>query len=100
MDIIALKEGLTAAYTAVKTIKGVKDMLPESKEKNQISQTLETAEEQLKIAEAKVAKELGFELCDRHFPPGIMIQSEKNYYTCKDCGEGYRTGVITRGGGY
>jgi hypothetical protein len=100
MDFIALKEGITAAYTAVKTIKGVKEMLPDSAEKKEISESLDTALEQLKIAEAKVAQELGFELCDRHFPPGIMIQASKNEYRCRDCGEGYTLGATTQGGGY
>jgi hypothetical protein len=54
-------------------LKDAKDLLPDGDKQAAISQALVTAETSAKIAEAEIAKALGFELCKCNFPPTPML---------------------------
>jgi hypothetical protein len=70
----ALKSTFDALRSAMGLLKDAKDLLPpDDKREKAISQALVTAESSSKIAEAEIAKALGYELCKCAFPPTIML---------------------------
>ncbi len=70
----ALKPTFDALRSAMGLLKDAKDLLPSGdKTGAAISQALVTAESSAKIAEAEIAKALGFELCKCEFPPIPML---------------------------
>lgn len=85
LDIEAIKNAIGAFGTALTVLKQAKDMLPESSQKQDINTAIESAEKQLKIAEAQTAQGLGYELCKRHFPPEIMFSDDDKIWTCPIC---------------
>src|SRR5271166_578749 len=63
--------------------------LPKGDEKDRIATKLEEAELALELANAKLAKELGFRLCQCQFPPKPMLwDNSRSAYVCQnaDCG--------------
>jgi len=87
MAIEALINGLSLATQAINLIKQIKDLLPSSPQKEIATQTLENAENSFKVAEAQIAVELGYHLCQCKWPPEIMLKIPKtNQFICKDCG--------------
>ncbi len=86
MDFESLKQGLSAITMALATLKQAKDLLPDGGNKNKISENIEQAERQIKIAEAQIAQSMGYELCKNHFPPEIMISSDNKNWRCPACG--------------
>lgn len=69
----ALKPTFDALRSAVGLLKDAKDLLPAGDKQAAISQALATAEASAKLAEAEIAKALGFELCKCNFPPTAML---------------------------
>jgi hypothetical protein len=51
-----------------------KDSLPEGAEKKAVEKSLEEAESKSQIAEAQIARALGYELCQCTWPPQIMLR--------------------------
>jgi hypothetical protein len=93
--IAALKPTFEAIRSAIGLVKDAKDLLPpDDKREAAISQALVMAESSAKIAEAEIAKALGYELCKCAFPPTIMLTvGEHNgrpttgpVYECPRCG--------------
>jgi hypothetical protein len=82
-----IKSWSEAAAVALAALKAAKDLLPGGKKKLDAEKAIEAAERDLHIAQASAAKELGFELCRRHWPPGIMVLNDKDIYVCRDCGK-------------
>jgi hypothetical protein len=71
----ALKSTFDALRSAMGLLKDAKELLPPGDQRQQaITQALATAESSSQIAEAEVAKALGYELCRAHFPPVVMLQ--------------------------
>ena len=77
--ISAMKTTFDALRSAIGLVKETKDLLPKSETTATITAALATAESSSRIAEAEVAKALGYELCRVHFPPVIMLQT--GYHT-------------------
>lgn len=78
---------LATAGQLLSVFKQAKDILPDSKEKDDATQALETAESSLKITEVKLAQSLGYELCQCSWPPKIMLYKHKlDEYHCEECG--------------
>jgi len=70
----AVKTTFDALRSAMGLLKDAKELLPSGDQRHQaISQALATAESSSKIAEAEIAKSLGFELCKCEFPPTPML---------------------------
>ena len=70
----ALKSTFDALRSAMGLLKDAKDLLPSGDKRDEaISQALVAAESSSKIAEAEIAKALGYALCKCAFPPTIML---------------------------
>jgi hypothetical protein len=82
-----IKSWSQAAAAALAALKAAKDLLPAGKKKQEAEKAIETAERDIQLADAAAAKDLDFELCRRHFPPGIMVMSDAGVYVCRDCGK-------------
>lgn len=95
MNFEALKSAFESVGSAISTIKGVKDLMPNGEKKKAAEKAIEQAESQLKIAGAQAANELGFPICKCAFPPNVMLSKDggKNY-KCPACGYGFATGPI------
>jgi hypothetical protein len=63
-------EGIRSAFGIWKDIRGA---LPEGSKRDEVTRALEQSERQLQIAEAQIAKGLGYSLCQCEFPPTPML---------------------------
>jgi hypothetical protein len=88
-----LKEGLTTLATAVGIYKQIRDSLPEGSKKQEISEALQKAERQLKLAESQIAQGLKYEFCRNHFPPQIMLSRNDQHWKCPQCDNEKYTGA-------
>jgi hypothetical protein len=90
----AMKTTFDALRAAIGLVKDTKDLLPKNDTTAVITAALVAAETSSQIAEAEVAKALGYELCKCSFPPSIMLTvGEHNgrpklgpVYECPRCG--------------
>ena len=73
-DLKTFSDGISLLGSVVSTVKSVIDILPK-REKEEASQKLLEVEEKLQIAEAQIAKGLGYELCKCTWPPQIMLHA-------------------------
>ena len=80
MDITSIAEGVSALKTGFDTVravlglvKDVQGVLPPGDKKEAIGQSLAHAERQVQLAEAQVARALGYRLCRCTFPPIPML---------------------------
>lgn len=79
IDFDALRTGLEMVKTAIGIAKDAKDLLPDSAQKTTLTSSLSAAERTTAIAEAQIAKGLGYHLCQCTFPPQVMLS--KGYET-------------------
>jgi Na+-translocating ferredoxin:NAD+ oxidoreductase RnfE subunit len=86
MDIDSLTKGLGFVSSAITTLKSLKELIPSGDKKQHLEHKLEEAEENMKIAEAEIAKGFNYQLCHRHFPPGIMLEIAPFRSKCNTCG--------------
>jgi len=93
--VAALKPTFDALRSAMGLLKDAKELLPPGDRREvAITQALAVAESSSKIAEAEVAKALGYELCKCEFPPTIMLTVGEHVgrpktgpvYECSKCG--------------
>ena len=85
--IIAGKSGLDLLRSAWA-------LLPKSDEKDRIAKKLEEAEGALELSNAKLAKDLGFRLCQCQFPPKPMLwDNGRSAYVCQNVACGRVDGV-------
>lgn len=88
-DPTELSSYANAVKSALDILKSAKDLIPKGKDKDAITHKIEEAEQALKRADAKLAKELGYTLCECTFPPQIMLWQEKRQlFVCQnaECG--------------
>jgi len=75
---------------SISLFRAAKDCLPDSSEKSAAERTMAEAELSAKVAEAKLAQSLGFQLCPKDWPPVILrateIHSNVDLYECPSCG--------------
>ena len=85
--IIAGKSGLDLLRSAWA-------LMPKSDEKDRIARKLEEAEGALELSNAKLAKDLGFRLCQCQFPPKPMLwDNGRSAYVCQNVACGRVDGV-------
>lgn len=80
-------------YTALRDVLGLlkdaKALLPEGKKRDEATLKIDQAERQLQLAEANVAKGLGYRLCQCKFSPEIMLKTghteRQDVVTCPAC---------------
>jgi hypothetical protein len=58
--------------SALGALKDVRDTMPDDTKRQAVTQILEQTERASLIAEARIAKALGYQLCQCTFPPQIM----------------------------
>jgi hypothetical protein len=68
------KAGFDTLRTALGLVKDVQQALPSGEKKEVAARTLEEADKQLRLAEAEIAKALGYSLCRCEFPPTPMLK--------------------------
>lgn len=86
MDVDSLTKGIRLVSSTIATLKKLKDLIPASDKKQDVEKQLEEAENNIKIAQAEIAKGFNFQLCYRHFPPGIMLEIAPYKSKCNTCG--------------
>jgi hypothetical protein len=70
----AVKTAFDTLRSAIGLLKEAKDLLPEGDQREKaITVALDAATTSAKIAEAEIAKALGYELCKCEFPPTPML---------------------------
>lgn len=96
----ALQAGIQSvkeAVTLYREWKAAKGGMPDD-----LEQKLEQAEQQLKLAEAGAARDLGYRLCKCAFPPQIMTVTRVDddgmeHWRCQKCGREQGPPRIDRG---
>lgn len=81
---------LTIIEKMTKFYKDWTGKLPDGPAKDQASKDLASADENLQLARIELAKGLGYKLCQRHFPPGILLDIREDVYPrwkCDSCGD-------------
>jgi hypothetical protein len=95
MDIDSFKTAFELGGQALSLLKGAKDLLPQSPQKDAVSKSILEAEKAFQIAEAQAAKELGYELCQCTWPPQIKILSqESSEILCPNCKRSGQTKLV------
>lgn len=64
--------------------------LPDGLDKDRASKDLATVEENIQLAKGELEKGLGYKLCQRHFPPGILLDIREDTFPrwkCDTCGD-------------
>src|SRR5262245_10548783 len=79
-DLTSLAEGLALFKSGMDGIRGafgvwkdIRGAIPEGAKRDEVTRALEKSEVQLQIAEAQIAKGLGYTLCECKFPPTPML---------------------------
>jgi len=88
MNLPDIATALSLGKSALDILKQLKDLLPDGPKKEEAIAKLEQAEKDLQTAQARTAKDLGYQLCECTFPPQIVLlkDGEKR---CSLCGESY-----------
>jgi hypothetical protein len=71
--ISAVKTAFDALRSAIGLVNDTKNLLPKDEKTATITAALATAESSSRLAEAEIAKALGYELCKCQFPPTPML---------------------------
>lgn len=90
-DILSdVKSAFDLFKESITLFRAAKDCLPDSSEKTAAERTMVQAELSAKIAEAKLAQSLGFQLCPKDWPPVILVAvrvtKHHDTYKCPSCG--------------
>lgn len=93
-------EPLTGIQAAVTVMNGFEKLrklykdwagqLPEGSIKDQASRTLTSTDETLQLTKIELAKGFDYNLCRRHFPPGILLDIREDAcgrWKCDTCGD-------------
>jgi hypothetical protein len=80
----ALSTALTVYEKASKVVRELLGKLPDTPTKDAATKDLKQAEEAMEIAKVQVAESLGYVLCRRHFPPGIMLDVREGVWSCQN----------------
>ncbi len=86
MDIEPISKGIGILSTIINTLKSLKGLIPSNKENADFDEKLKNVENDLKNAEAEIAKGFDYQICRRHFPPGIMLDLDEFRLKCNTCG--------------
>jgi hypothetical protein len=93
MNVEAIKSAMEAIGSVFTVFKQAKDLLPSGPKKEALETAIAHAEQQIKIAEAQVAKELDYPLCPCVWPPSIMTGKRNPdrtiHFKCNACGYEY-----------
>jgi len=83
MDMSDISAWLDASKTAVELLKAAYPLIPKGEKRDEIEAKVRMAEDILRKSDAKLAKDLGFHLCQCRFPPTPMLwDKDKQLFTC------------------
>lgn len=91
----AIGEYLATFKTALDVLRGARDLIPESDEKEAASQAIEAAGKSIEEAQAALALELGYTLCKCQYHPVLCLFQKHDKTTgqeiskCPRCGTEY-----------
>jgi hypothetical protein len=77
IEISDLQNYIHAGREAIELLKNTLLLLPKGAPKDEIEKKIQHAEQILKGADCKLAKDLGMKLCECTFPPQIMLWKER-----------------------
>ena len=86
MNIDDIKPWIESANSVLTTFKALKDLLPAGQKRDDAERLLKNAERDLKLTEGRIARDLGFQLCPRCWPPEIMLVAADDLLRCRRCG--------------
>jgi len=87
MDIDALHSALLSITLVSEKLRSAKEMLPATGDAPAgLAKFLHEAENDLRIAKATLASELGFSLCPRCWPPELVAPDFDGRLHCPACG--------------
>lgn len=87
MEYSDVKGWVDVAKSSFDLLKGAAALLPKGPEKAELEARLDKAALELKKADVKLAKELGYNLCQCEFPPNVMLWKEaEQAHVCPACG--------------
>jgi hypothetical protein len=93
--IALFKSGMEGIRTALGIWRDIRGAIPDASQREEVTRALEESEQQLRIAEAQIAKGLGYTLCECEFPPTPMLtvgwierpaESARAVHRCPKCG--------------
>lgn len=93
IDTDGIQSALDLFKSGLDILKSARSMLPDGKKSSQLLAQIETAERQLHLAEAQIAKSLGYPICRCNFPPSVMlkvrtdIDTNIKIFQCLLCGD-------------
>ena len=91
---------LVFADKALSVIRKAKELLPASKDREELQMALQTAEQELELARAMQARDLDYFLCDCDFPPGISLRQPDGSHRCNKCGRNTDEDYESQGDAY
>jgi hypothetical protein len=89
MEFHDISDWIRLAKDTVDLLRGAASLLPKGEKQQDIERKIFAAEEKLKYANAKLAKDLGMKLCDCTNPPQVMLWKEaRSAHVCpnSECG--------------
>jgi NAD-dependent SIR2 family protein deacetylase len=98
----SLKDAFSSFREAIGLAKDAKELLHEGPQKEAVTKAISQAENSAGLAEAQIAKSLGYEICRCTFPPQIMLMKRKHetrnmpISVCPKCGSQEPTEDIVR----
>ena len=70
----------------VSLLKDALGLLPKGKDKETLARLIEETEKKSAAMEADAAVRLGYQICRAHWPPVVMLETEKrNIFRCPEC---------------
>jgi hypothetical protein len=90
IDLGSIGNALRLFRDAVRVVKDIKGVLPASQQEA-VSRSLDEADNAARIAEAEIARSMGYRLCQCTFPPQIMLKpadqgdARGHMVTCPNC---------------
>jgi len=86
MDIDSLGKGIGLFSAAMSALRQALELIPDPAKKREAMESADRAEVELKVAEAEMARQMGYKICLHHFPPGIMVKENGGGWVCNSCG--------------
>ena len=95
MEVNEINSWLAATKSVFELFEKIKNLIPDSKEKENLEIKLADAQKAQELAEAELAKALGYKLCQCKFPPPIMLSigykpidyDMREVFKCLVCGK-------------
>jgi hypothetical protein len=93
------RDAIELFRAALSLSRDVQQALPKGEQAEAIAKALDEAEKKARLAEAQIAKALGYKLCQCTFPPQIMLLCRDDgahpavaeFHRCSACGREFRS---------